>query len=134
MNYKARLAASLLMPLGYFPGLAGSLQAQTAGNSASAADTKEVAPAQADIWTQTYLTGNWGGVRDDLKNVGVSITPTYYGEVFGNPSGGMRQGVVTDGLLNTALDLDFDPLTSGAVKDLTFHTEAEYIYGNSLSQ
>jgi porin len=89
--------------------------------------------APTSIWTQNYLTGNWGGFRDDLKKLGISLTPVYYGEVFGNPSGGARQGVITDGLLNTALDVDFDPLTNGAVKDLTFHTEAEYIYGNGLS-
>jgi porin len=94
------------------------------------------APAQAptNFWTQNYMTGNWGGFRDQLKNEGISLTPVLFSEVFGNPSGGARQGVITDGLLNTALDIDFDPLTKGAVKDLTFHTEAEYIYGSSLSQ
>jgi len=85
------------------------------------------------FWTQNYATGNWGGARDQLKNDGISFTPVYTAEVFGNPSGGARQGVITDGLLNTALDIDFDPLTRGAVKDLTFHANALYIYGPSLS-
>jgi porin len=90
--------------------------------------------APTSIWTQNYLTGNWGGFREQLKNDGISLTPVDTSEVFGNPSGGARQGAIVDGLLNVALDVDFDPLTKGAVKDLTFHTEAEYIYGNSLSQ
>lgn len=89
--------------------------------------------APTDIWTQNYLTGNWGGFRGKLKNHGISLTPILTAEVFGNPSGGVRQGVITDGLLNTALDIDFDLLTNGAVKDFTFHAEAEYIYGTSLS-
>jgi porin len=89
--------------------------------------------APVTVWAQNYLTGNWGGFRDQLKNDGISLTPVLTAEVFGNPSGGARQGVITDGLLNTALDVDFDPLTKGAVKDLTFHVNAEYIYGNSLS-
>jgi porin len=90
-------------------------------------------PAPSSIWTQNYLTGNWDGFRDTLKNKGIQLTPVLTAEVFGNPSGGARQGAITDGLLNTALDIDFDPLTHGAVKDLIFHTEAEYIYGSGLS-
>jgi porin len=89
--------------------------------------------APTNFWTQNYLIGNWEGFRDQLKNDGVTLTPVYTGEVFGNPSGGARQGVVTDGLLNTALDVDFDPLTHGAVKDLTFHVNVFYIYGPSLT-
>jgi hypothetical protein len=92
------------------------------------------ATAPTNFWTQNYLTGNWSGFRDQLKNDGISFTPVYTGEVFGNPSGGARQGVITDGLLNTALDIDFDPLTHGVVKDLTFHVNALYIYGSSLSE
>jgi porin len=91
------------------------------------------AAAPTNFWTQNYLTGNWGGFRDELKNDGISFTPVLTAEVFGNPSGGAKQGVITDGLLNTALDVDFDPLTQGAVKDLTFHVNAEYTYGDSLS-
>jgi porin len=89
--------------------------------------------APTNLWMQNYLTGNWGGFRDRLKNDGISLTPVYTAEVFGNPSGGARQGVITDGLLNTALDIDFDPLTHGAIKDLTFHANAFYIYGTNLS-
>jgi porin len=93
------------------------------------------APATAPtaFWTRNYLSGDWGGFRDLLKNDGITLTPIYTGEVFGNPSGGARHGVVTDGLLNTSLDVDFDSLTHGSVKDLTFHVNAFYIYGPSLT-
>ena len=88
-----------------------------------------------DIWTQNYLTGNWEGFRDDLKkNYGVTFTPQYTGEVFGNPSGGARQGIISDGIFNMVLDADLDPLTGGALKDMIFHTNAIYIYGPGLSQ
>ena len=90
-------------------------------------------PNPTSIWTQNYLTGNWGGFRDELKKDGVQFTPVLTAEVFGNPSGGARQGAITDGLLNTALDIDFDALTHGVIKDTIFHTEVEYIYGSSLS-
>jgi porin len=85
------------------------------------------------FWTQNYLTGDWGGVRDDLKKDGVSFTPIWTDEVFGNPSGGARQGVIDDGLFDLLLDVDLDPLSGGALKDTTFHAEAFYIYGPSLS-
>jgi porin len=86
-----------------------------------------------DMWKADYLTGNWGGFRDDLKNAGISLTPTYIGEVLGNPSGGARQGIISDGLFNMGLDLDLDKMTHGALDDMTVHANAFYIYGKSLS-
>ncbi|MCE0499673.1 MAG: carbohydrate porin [Methylacidiphilales bacterium] len=86
------------------------------------------------FWTQNYLTGNWGGFRDTLKNGGIALTPTLYTEVFGNPSGGARQGIISDGLVDLTLDVDLDALSSGIIKDTIFHTEADYIYGPSLSE
>lgn len=93
------------------------------------------APANGptNFWTQNYMTGNWDGFRDDLKKKGISFTPVWTGEVFGNPSGGARQGAISDGLFNLTLDIDLDPLSGGAIKDTLFHANAFYIYGNSLS-
>ena len=85
--------------------------------------------ATAGFLTQNYLTGNWGGIRDEAKKDGISFTPVWTAEVFGNPSGGARQGVITDGLVNLPLDLDLDPLSGGAIKDTIFHVNAFYIYG-----
>jgi len=123
---RAQLALPAFLLIGYCFGFS-CLHAQTTGSS-----TPTTPPPT--FWTENYLTGNWDGFRDEMKNDGISITPVLTAEVFGNPSGGARQGVITDGLLNTALDIDFEALTKGAVKDLTFHTEAEYTYGPSLSQ
>jgi porin len=87
----------------------------------------------SDIWSQNYLTGNWGGLRDALKKDGVTFTPLYTGEVFGNPSGGARQGVVSDGLFDLDLYLDLDPMSGGAIKDTLVYASALYIYGSNLS-
>jgi porin len=86
------------------------------------------------IWDQQYLTGDWGGLRNDMLNNGVAITPTWIGEVFGNASGGMRRGAISDGLFNVALDLDLDRMTHGDVDDMLIHANMLYIYGTSLSQ
>ncbi|HEV7405560.1 MAG TPA: carbohydrate porin [Chthoniobacteraceae bacterium] len=77
------------------------------------------------------LTGNWGGLRDTLGSKGISLTPIYQGEIFGN-SGGADQGFIADGLFNFALDLDLERIT-GFWKDANIHANALYIYGNSLS-
>ncbi len=66
-------------------------------------------PAKAEartIWTQDTLLGDWGGERQKLADRGFTITPSWSNEVFGNPTGGFRQGVVDSGLLSLALDLD----------------------------
>jgi porin len=86
------------------------------------------------IWHQQYLTGDWGGFRDEMLNNGVAITPTWIGEVFGNASGGMRRGDISDGLFNVALDLDLDRITHGGVDDMLIHANMLYIYGTGLSQ
>ena len=86
------------------------------------------------LMDQDLLTGDWGGFRKTLEDQGVKFTPTLTAEVFGNPSGGMRRGVITDGLVNLPLDLDLTRMSNNAVTDLTFHVNAEYIYGSGLSQ
>jgi porin len=86
------------------------------------------------IWDWDQLTGDWGGFRDEMHNHGVAFNPTLTAEVFGNPSGGMRHGVTTDGLVNLPLDLDLDRMSDGAVEDLTIHANAEYLYGAALSE
>ena len=86
------------------------------------------------VWDADTLTGDWGGFRDDMLNHGVAITPTWIGEVFGNPSGGMGRGVISDGLFNVALDLNLDRMSDDSFfDDMLIHTNALYVYGASLS-
>jgi porin len=106
----------------------------TTGNPSNPGEPEGLNGQLLSIWKQRYLTGDWDGFRDQLLNEGVAISPVYLGEVFGNPSGGMKQGVISDGLFNLALDLDMDRMTNGAVNDMLIHANALYIYGRSLSQ
>jgi len=85
------------------------------------------------VMDQDVLTGNWGGLRDKLEADGFKVSPTWTGEVFGNPKGGAAQGITEDGLFNVALDFDLGKMSGGAVEDLTIHTNALYIYGQGLS-
>jgi porin len=91
------------------------------------------ATAPKTFWTGDYLTQPWLGVRDKWQTDGITFKPDWTGEVFGNFSGGARRGVVSDGVFELPLTLDLDPLTGGAVKNLTFKVNAFYIYGTNLS-
>ncbi len=84
-----------------------------------------------DLWTQDYLTGDWGGVRTNLSDKGVAFGVNYIGEVFGNPSGGIQQGVVQNGRVELSLDLDFKALVG--LEGSSFHANSYYIYGSDLS-
>jgi porin len=88
---------------------------------------------QPGFLDQDLMTGDWGGLRKELEDDGMKLSPTYIGEVFGNPSGGARHGVIYDGLLNLALDLDLEQMSDGGVEGLTIHANALDIHGNSLS-
>ena len=48
-----------------------------------------------------YMTGDWGGIRSKLYEMGIKPTATYYISVLSNPVGGQKKGVQYAGLLNT---------------------------------
>ena len=115
------------------PGLPG-VTPSTPGISATPSQPEGLNQAGEGIMDQDLLTGDWGGFRKTLENDGLKFSPTYIGEVFGNPSGGARQGTIYDGLLNLALDLDLDKMNGGGwLADTTIHVNAFDIHGNSLS-
>jgi porin len=67
-----------------------------------------------------------------LSDWGVAFSATYIGEVLGNPSGGIRQGVIYTGRLDLGTDIDLEKLVgwSGA----TFHANIYQIHGDGLSR
>jgi len=97
-------------------------------------DENNQPPAPPSFWNQDTMTGDWGGVRKKLEDDGFKVTPTYTALVIGNPSGGVRQGAVTDGLVNVELDFDLEKMTAGDVDGLVVHANALYLYGSSLSK
>ena len=56
---------------------------------------------------------------------------TYIGEVFGNSSGGVKQGATYEGRLDANLDIDTEKLVG--LKDGAIHAEAFQIHGRGLS-
>src|SRR5215472_7683819 len=71
------------------------------------------------------------GLRSKLERAGLQFTFTYYGDAFGNPSGGVIQGLGYDGRFGTIVDADLEKLAgwSGA----SFHASIHQIHGTQFS-
>ena len=78
-----------------------------------------------------YATGDWGGRRTALSDRGLDITIGYTVDVFGNVSGGFRQGVAWNGLLELGLDFDFEKQLG--IKGLTAHINGFLPSGKSFT-
>lgn len=70
----------------------------------------DISESKQSIWEWDYLTGNWGGFRDTLSDKGIDIGAQYFVEVWGNTTGGLKQGTVYTGLLQMDLNVDLEKL------------------------
>ena len=59
---------------------------------------------------QSYLTGDWGGLRSYLERNGVTLTLTNTTDFLANVSGGIKTGAVGLGAVQPQLDLDLQKL------------------------
>jgi carbohydrate-selective porin OprB len=82
-------------------------------------------PAKPGFMRRDALTGDWGDHRTWLEDHGLTIGPSYTGEVFASP--GLDRPVVFAGL--AALSIDYDPPTIGS-----FHVVGFGIHGDGLSE
>jgi porin len=89
------------------------------------------APAPAGLWQQDTLTGDWGGLRGSLADQGIVFGLQEQSELWGNMSGGLKTGVVYDGLTTASVQLDLEKLIgwTGA----TFFIDAYQIHGRGPS-
>lgn len=92
-------------------------------NDACCADKQEAAFAA--------LTGDWSGVRSTLKENGVDLFADYTAEVFGNPRGGKKRGLVFNALLRLALDINLEKTVGWP--DASFRLSGLYPHGTSGS-
>ncbi len=66
-----------------------------------------------------------------LFDYGYNFQINYTGETFGNPTGGVKQGAIYEGLLEMAVDGDLEKIAG--LKGGTFHVNAYQIHGEGLS-
>ncbi len=84
------------------------------------------------VWERPLLLGDMNDLRNQIMYHGFSISPVLIAEVMGNVSGGMRQGVIFDGVLNVGLDIDLERLTNWWTGG-SIHANSLWIFGPSLS-
>jgi porin len=72
-----------------------------------------------------------GDVKKALLDRGLNLQVNYIGEVFGNPTGGVRQGALYEHRIELGLDADLNQIAG--LKGLTFHVNSYAIAGSSLS-
>ncbi len=109
------------------PGAAESRQATPGGESA----VKPGEQGPRGLWDRANLFGDPGGLRTRLSGRGVTFGLTESTDVFGNPAGGVRQGVIYEGLTQFGIGVDTEKLfglTGG-----TFNATGYQIHGRGLS-
>ncbi|MBI1869110.1 MAG: carbohydrate porin [Methylocystis sp.] len=72
-----------------------------------------------------------GDFKKALLDRGFNLQVNYTGEVFGNPSGGVKRGAIYEGLLEMAVDGDLDKIAG--LTGASFHIDAYQIHGRGLS-
>jgi porin len=107
-------------------------------NAAGAAPAPSTAPSGSGplgfLSTASHssnLLGDMWGVRPFLSKYGMTLTAVENSELFGNVSGGVRQGLEYNGL--TTVTLQMDTQRAFGLNGGLFNVSAEQIHGGNLS-
>jgi porin len=92
----------------------------------------EPAKAEEGLFEQEKLTGNWGGTRTQWRDAGIDLGITDIAETLSNPTGGIRQLTIYQGLLTLSLNLDLEKVAQWA--GASFYTDGYQISGRGLSK
>jgi porin len=101
----------------------------TPGVATPAAPPSTVGPS--GVTARDTLTGDWGGLRTNLEAAGVIFGLEEQSELWGNLAGGLRRGVVYDGLFTPSLTLDLEKLVGW--QGAKFFVNAFQIHGHGPS-
>lgn len=82
--------------------------------------------------SRNYMTGDWGGLRPRLNELGITPYARYYITVLGNPVGGKKKGVQYAGLFNVHLNFDLERLLN--IPGAEFLISGSWASGRSLSE
>lgn len=121
------LAAPVLAQAPGAPKLPGSPEQR----QAEPGTVTPVTQPDGSLDTDTLL-GDPGGVRSRLLSRGLALTLSETSEVLGNPTGGLQQTVVYDGLTRVGVRLDTEK--AFGLPGGTFNATVFQIHGRGLSQ
>lgn len=88
--------------------------------------------AQEGFFERDRLTGDWGGVRKQWEDAGIALGITDVSETLSNPSGGIRQLTIYQGLLDASVNLDLEKLLNWP--SASFYIDGYWISGEGLSR
>lgn len=57
------------------------------------------------FWTRDFLTGNWGGLRDELYDRGYEFTLVHFADFYENVQGGKERGFAYNGVTVAGIDI-----------------------------
>ena len=86
----------------------------------------------AGWFDEEYMTGEWGGRREKLRDRGYTPFANFHMSVLGNPTGGNSKGIEYAGQLIAGLEFDLEKIVG--INGLTFTASGTWISGSSLSQ
>lgn len=87
---------------------------------------------EQELFKRKFLTGDWGGLRTKLNDVGIVPTMTYAADVQGNPVGGKKKGFAY--FHNIGLDLLIHTEKLVGWKGGRIHISASQRSGRSLTK
>ena len=88
-------------------------------------------PRLQSRWEREDATGDWGGMRPSLTDRGVIFNFTYTADGLGVVSGGLKRGVLYNGILDLGTDIDLEKLVGW--KGGHFHVNAFHPHGENGS-
>ncbi len=112
------------------PGAPASRSSSPTGQTGTGTATPLGAPGAGGLMTRDKLLGDPGGLRTRLGEIGLSAGLADAEEVFGNPTGGRRTGVVYEGVTEISLGIDTDKLFG--LRGGTFNVSAFQFRGRGL--
>jgi len=91
-----------------------------------------VAAQEQGLFERETLTGDWGGVRKQWQDAGVELGINDIAETLSNPTGGIRQLTIYQGLVTGSLKLDLEKIA--AWPGASFYVDGYQISGRGLSR
>ncbi|HZC98012.1 MAG TPA: carbohydrate porin, partial [Bradyrhizobium sp.] len=94
--------------------------------------SEPVAAEEKGFFERETLTGDWGGARKELLDAGVELGLNDLAETLSNPTGGIRQLTIYQGLVAGSLKLDLEKIA--AWPGASFYVDGYQISGRGLSR
>jgi porin len=94
--------------------------------------SEPVAAEEKGFFERETLTGDWGGARKQLLDAGVEFGLNDIAETLANPTGGIRQLAIYQGLIAASLKLDLGKIA--AWPGTSFYVDGYQISGRGLSR